>query len=131
MEGMQHGSPAPQQRAGRRVHPALLPAAVAAYVSCAAFFIGADEWDPLASWGLGILLVSAVAIGLVGGRWRMLFAALTVVALAPLTTADEPPLFFALVVPVLLIVCAALIALGVWLRMRIRRRGAAAERRAT
>jgi uncharacterized membrane protein len=60
----------------------------------------------------------------------MLFAPLSLIALAPLTTAGEPPLFFALVVPVLLILCAALTALGIVLRRRIGRRGAAAEQRA-
>ena len=105
-------------------------AALATYVCCTAFFIGADEWDPLAGWGFPVLLANSLAIGLVGGRWWLLLAALTLIALAPLTHATEPLLFFSLALPVLVVLSVALIGLGVWMRRRTRRRGAEAERRA-
>ena len=56
-------------------------------------------------------------------------AAFGLIALAPLSRATEPPLFYALVLPVLVLVSAALIALGVAVRRRRRRRGAKTERR--
>ncbi len=121
---------ASQPRSRQRLNWGWLLTAVAVYVTCAAFFIGADQWDPLATWGFGILLVNSVAVGLVAGRWWMLLAPLSLIALAPLGTFSEPPLFYAFVVPALVIVSAALIALGLALRMPIRRRGAEAERRA-
>ncbi|MEJ7714503.1 MAG: hypothetical protein WKF40_01860 [Thermoleophilaceae bacterium] len=46
-------------------------AAVVAYVVCAAFYIGADPWDPLADWGPVLLIGSSLALGLLGGRWPL------------------------------------------------------------
>lgn len=127
---MDEGATAQRRPSRAQRHPLWLFPALAAYVCSAAFFIGADAWDPLAEWGFGILLANSVAIGLVGGRWWMLFTPLSLIALAPLTRATEPPIFFALAVPALLILSAALIALGVGVRKRRRRRGAEAERHA-
>jgi CHASE2 domain-containing sensor protein len=68
MKSMQQASTAPHARSREWLGLGWALAAVAAYVSCAAFFIGADEWDPLAGWGFGILLANSLVIGLVGGR---------------------------------------------------------------
>ena len=103
-------------------------AALVAYLCCAALFIGADAWDPLAGWGFAILLANSVAIGLVGGRWWLLLAALGLIALAPLTT--QEPVFYAVGLPMFVLVSAALIALGVAVRGAERRRSAETERRA-
>ncbi len=126
---MRRAAIGPRPRPAQRLHPGWILAALAAYVGCAAFFIGADPWDPLSASGGGILLVSSVAVGLVGGRWWMPAAALSLVALAPLTRTPQPLLFFALAVPFFVVVCAVLIALAVGLRAYVRRRSPEAERR--
>jgi len=105
-------------------------ATVIAYVVCAAFFIGADPWDPLADWGPIILLVSSLALGLLGGRWPVLLAPLALILLIPLNRHTEPALFPSTVYW-LVAVCTALIALTIGVRALIsRRRGPRADRRA-
>jgi len=105
-------------------------AAVVAYVASAAFVIGADPWDPLADWGWGILLASSVAIGLAGGRWPMLLAPLALVPLAPLNRMTEPHLFISSGVYWAAGMSAALVAVGIGLRVLVRRYGERGDRRA-
>lgn len=96
------------------------------FAGCAAFIIGADPWDPLADWGVLILPPSAFALGLISGRWRMLLAALALLALGPLNRGEEPDIFAFLVVPMLCVECCAAIAAGVGVRRVMGRRRARA-----
>ncbi len=126
---MDVGATAQRSPTGALLDLAWVLAALGAYLCCAAFFIGADAWDPLRRWGLAILLANSVAIGLVGGRWWLLLAAFGLIALVPLLTTQEP-VFYAVALPVFVLVSAALIALGVAVRGAERRRSAETERRA-
>lgn len=105
------------------LRPASMLVALAAYAACAGLFIAANPWEPL-SGGLGvcILLGGSLALGLIGGRWQTLLAALVLIPLVPLSRAPEPAIV-AVSLPFVLGACAALIALGVGLRALARRRG--------
>lgn len=120
--------------ASRPGRPAALPAALvvaalAAYIACAAFVISSDPWDPLSGWGLLFLFANSLAIGLAGQRWPVLLAPLALVALVPLNRLPSPELGTVALYGVAGI-CAVLVALGIGLRALARRRGARADRRA-
>ena len=105
-------------------------AAVVAYVVCAAFYIGADPWDPLADWGPVLLIGSSLALGLLGGRWPLVLVPLALIPLMPLSRASEPLNFSSSAAKELIAFLAVLIALPIGVRALTRRRGPRADRRA-
>lgn len=104
-----------------------MPAAIV-FVVCAAFVLGADPWDPLAGWGLAVVLATAMTTGLTWGRMRALLVVLALVPLSLLNRATEPAVFYALALPALIVMCAVLIAVGVGLSALIARRSDSADR---
>ena len=97
---------------------------------CAAFYIGADPWDPLADWGPVLLIGSSLGLGLLGGRWPVVLVPLALIPLIPLSRASEPLSFSSSAAKVLIAFLAVLIALPIGVRALTRRRGPRADRRA-
>lgn len=118
-----------EYRAGWARWPAWVLAAAVVYVVCAAFYIGADPWDPLADWGPVILIVNSLALGLAGGRLLVLLAPLALIPIFPLSRASEPLAFSSSAAKELIAFLAVLIALGIGGRALTRRRGSRADRR--
>lgn len=96
----------------------------AAFVVCAAFFLGADPWDPLAGWGWATTLAAALALGLVVGRWTVLAAVLVLLPLATLNRTGEPGLLLVVALPVLVAACAIVMCAGLAVRSLVPRSGA-------